>query len=127
MRVWLKGERLIIAHRYGGCYDVVELGDTGADVTNELSELPPGAVELIPKAQREILRLNLIDRLCDKQWSGGSDQYYYELRERMHLVADVALEVLDWTNRGVVCHCPNGSKIPHERGTGGCNKTEEVP
>jgi hypothetical protein len=56
MRVWLDGERLIIAQRYGGCYDVVELGNTGADVTEELSELPPGAVELVPRpAQGEPL------------------------------------------------------------------------
>lgn len=46
IRVWVDGERLIIAHRYGGCYDVVEVGNTGADVTEELSQLPPDAVDV---------------------------------------------------------------------------------
>jgi hypothetical protein len=46
MKVWLDGERLIIAHRYGGCYGVVTVGNTGIDADEELSELPPGAVEL---------------------------------------------------------------------------------
>lgn len=53
MRVWLDGERLIIAHRYGGCYDVIELGNTGADVTEELSALPPSAVKLVPTTWTE--------------------------------------------------------------------------
>jgi hypothetical protein len=46
MKIWLDGERLIIAHRYGGCYGVVTVGNTGIDADEELSELPPGAVEL---------------------------------------------------------------------------------
>lgn len=47
IRVWLDGDRLIVAHRYGCCYDVIEIGNTGADVTRELSELPPGAREMV--------------------------------------------------------------------------------
>ena len=46
IRVWLDGDRLIVAHRYGGCYGVVTVGNTGVDADEELSELPPGAVEL---------------------------------------------------------------------------------
>lgn len=53
MQVWLDGERLIIAHRSGGCFDVVELGNTGADITEELSELPPGAVMVVPAPWNE--------------------------------------------------------------------------
>ena len=47
IRVWLDGDRLIVAHRYGGCYGVVTVGNTGIDADEELSELPPGAVELV--------------------------------------------------------------------------------
>jgi hypothetical protein len=50
IRVWLHGDRLIVAHRYGGCYGVVTVGNTGIDADEELSELPPGAVELAPDA-----------------------------------------------------------------------------
>lgn len=52
--VWLdrssvEGDRLVVKHRYGGCYDVVELDDMGAIVEGELSQLPEGAVRLVPE------------------------------------------------------------------------------
>jgi hypothetical protein len=56
IRTWIDGDRLIVAHRYGGCYDVIEVGNTGADVTGELSELPPGARELAEDDERHRAR-----------------------------------------------------------------------
>lgn len=47
--VWLDGDRLIVKHLYGGCYDVVEIDNMGAVVEEELSELPKGAVRLVPE------------------------------------------------------------------------------
>jgi hypothetical protein len=47
-RVWSSSGNLIVAHRYGGCYDVVQIGDTGCDVVEEISTLPEDAVEYGP-------------------------------------------------------------------------------
>lgn len=79
------------------------------------------------EAERElqILRLDMANRLCARQWTGGPDQAYWQLREHMLLLVDVVLPVIDWTRRGVLCRCPMGPGNPHERGDE-CSRPEEA-
>lgn len=53
-RVWRHRQTLIVEQRYGGCFDVIELGAVGVDVIEEISRLPPNAVELTASEAHEV-------------------------------------------------------------------------
>ncbi len=62
------------------------------------------------------LRIDLIDKLVNAQWTGGPDVAYAALRERSILQVDAILQVIRWHLEGTPCRCSVGTEIPHEAG-----------
>jgi hypothetical protein len=75
----------------------------------------PDRQELDARSKRELLRQDLVNRLCSVQWTGGGDSAYHSLREHMHLIVHALMPVIEWTDAGTICRCPFGPAQPHER------------
>lgn len=73
-------------------------------------------MSLIPdRLDVAVLRQDAIDLLAGRQWTGGPDHAYHDLRARTALQVDVMLQALRWLLAGESCRCPFGSEQPHRR------------
>ena len=76
-------------------------------------------MSLIPdRLDTAVLRQDAIDLLTSRQWTGGPDHAYHDLRARTALQVDVMVEALRWLLAGESCRCPFGDEQPHRRHAG---------
>lgn len=103
-RVWRHEGNLIIAQRYGGCYDVVHIGNTGADLGWEISTLPPDAVELRPVSASPAVQLCQCGDVGHDGWAHSADEPCQPIASPAATEAEPDEHVHTW----VRCErCPN--------------------
>lgn len=113
--VWVDGDRLIVAHRYGGCYGVVTVGNTGIDADEELSELPAGAVELGPLRAEPVLAPNALDASAQR-WLQYAAELEVKNGERLGEIGRLKARL----DRIGEAHCKDVDN--HGGTTGDCNE-----